>query len=89
MPTFHLLIKGKVQGVFYRATAAEKAEELGIAGWIKNTAEGDVEALVTANEAQLKQFIDWCKQGPRRANVAEVILTEQDEIVFESFSVIR
>jgi acylphosphatase len=89
MPTLHLIIKGKVQGVFYRATAKETADQLGVTGWIKNTSEGDVEAVVTGSEKQLQSFVDWCKQGPRRANVSEVISTEQEETVFEDFTVIR
>ena len=41
MPTVHLLISGKVQGVFFRATAKDVADEIGITGWVKNTDEGD------------------------------------------------
>jgi acylphosphatase len=89
MPTLHLQIKGKVQGVFYRASAKENADELGVTGWIKNTSEGDVEAVVTGSEDQLQAFVKWCKKGPSRANVSEVITTEQEETAFENFSVIR
>ncbi len=89
MPTLHLLIKGKVQGVFYRASAKETAEKLGITGWIKNTPSGDVEAVVTGSKNQLQEFVNWCKQGPRRADVMEVISTEQEEVFFKEFSVVR
>lgn len=89
MPTLHLVVKGKVQGVFFRATAKETADELGVTGWIKNTADDDVEALVTGNNEQLQAFVNWCKQGPRRANVSEVISTQQAETHFKGFSVIR
>lgn len=89
MPTLHLLIKGKVQGVFYRTSAKETADELGITGWIKNTDEGDVEAAVKGSQSQLQRFIQWCKSGPPRANVTEVISTEIKEETFEDFTVIR
>ena len=89
MATLHLTIKGEVQGVFYRATAKKTADELGITGWIKNTDEGDVEALATGSTQQLEKFISWCKQGPAKAKVVEVISTEQKETPFESFSIIR
>jgi acylphosphatase len=89
MPTLHLLIKGKVQGVFYRATAKEIANELGITGWIKNTKEGDVEAVVTGSLDQLQAFVSWCKKGPERANVSEVISEEVKEEKFKNFTVIR
>lgn len=89
MPTFHLVIKGKVQGVFYRATAKEIADESGIKGWIKNTSDGNVEAMITGHEKQLQQFVEWCKKGPRKAIVSDVLATEQKEMVFTDFSVIR
>lgn len=89
MPTFHLLIKGKVQGVFYRASAKKMAETTGITGWIKNTPEGDVEAVAAGTEEQLQQFISWCRKGPSGAKVTDVIVSEQKQIFFVDFSVRR
>lgn len=89
MPTKHLLIKGTVQGVFYRATARDVATELGVTGWVKNTAEGHVEAEVSGTEAALRKFVDWCRQGPSRAVVREVIVSERSEQQFESFNILR
>lgn len=89
MPTFHLLIKGKVQGVFYRATAKEIADELGITGWVKNTPEGNVESVVCGADSKLQQFVAWCKKGPSRAKVTDVIITGMEDTAFESFTVIR
>ncbi len=87
MPTTHLLIKGKVQGVFYRATAKKIAEKLGVTGWIKNTKNGDVEAEIFGNEQQLQRFINWCKQGPSKAQVTDVIITAKEEIRYKEFTV--
>lgn len=89
MPTVHLLIKGKVQGVFYRATAKKVADELGVTGWVKNTPEDNVEALVTGTEEQLKQFIAWCKKGPAMAKVTDVNAAEQEGVKFNDFSIRR
>jgi acylphosphatase len=89
MPTVHLLVKGKVQGVFYRASAKEIAEELGVTGWIKNTEEGDVEITATGSDEQLQKFIEWCKIGPRRAIVTRVETSELEEVRFKGFDVIR
>lgn len=89
MPTFHLLIKGKVQGVFYRVSARETAAKTGVKGWIKNSPEGDVEAVVTGSEEQLSEFISWCKKGPPRSKVTEVIAKELEEVQFVEFSVIQ
>ena len=89
MPTIHLIIKGTVQGVFYRATAKTIADKTGVTGWIKNTEDQNVEALVTGAEEQLEEFISWCKKGPARAKVTEVIAHPQSETAFKDFSVKR
>jgi acylphosphatase len=89
MPTIHLLIKGKVQGVFYRATAKKIADELNLTGWIKNTKDGNVEAAATGNEEQLKEFMNWCKQGPEHAKVEEVIIEQKPIIFFDTFEITR
>ncbi len=89
MPTVHLLINGKVQGVFYRASAKEVADELQLTGWVKNTSNGDVEAMVTGSNEQLQQFIAWCKKGPARAVVSEVQVTFKAEEQFDVFKIAR
>lgn len=89
MQTVHMLIKGKVQGVFFRASTKAAADSLGVQGWVKNTAAGNVEAMATGNEKNIQQFINWCKQGPRRAIVTEVIVTQKEVLPFTDFSVIK
>ena len=89
MPTTHLLIKGKVQGVFYRAAAKDIALRLGVTGWIKNTDNGDVEAEIFGSEQQLQNFINWCKQGPAKARVNEVISTFRKETIYNEFVIVR
>jgi acylphosphatase len=89
MPTRHLIIKGKVQGVFYRATAKEVADKLAIKGWIKNTDDDDVEATVTGTNEHLKEFVEWCWQGPAKADVKDVIVSEVVDEDFREFKIIR
>jgi acylphosphatase len=89
MKTIHLLIKGKVQGVFYRATAKKVADQLGVNGWIKNTKERDVEVIATGNEEALTEFLNWCKQGPKDAKVTDVIITTKNPEAFNGFSIVR
>lgn len=89
MATAHLLIKGKVQGVFYRASAKDAALKNGITGWIKNNKEGDVEAMITGTDAQLEKFTDWCRRGPPKAIVDEVIITPKVQMNFNGFDIIR
>ncbi|MEO8415674.1 MAG: acylphosphatase [Ginsengibacter sp.] len=85
----HLEISGKVQGVFFRAKAKEVATIHNISGWIRNTHNDTVEALVTAAEKDLDAFISWCKRGPEKAKVQRVESTEKEFQTFERFEVIR
>ncbi|MGZ3838281.1 MAG: acylphosphatase [Flavisolibacter sp.] len=89
MPTFHLIIKGKVQGVFYRAEAKKQAEELGLTGWVRNTGEGHVEAFVSGPGSEVQAFIEWCRRGPSRAMVTAVTATVKEETVFKGFQILR
>jgi len=89
MKTIRLIIKGKVQGVFYRATAKDVAHLLGIKGWVKNLPDNNVEIMATAAEDVLQKFIGWCKQGPPKAKVEEVIVEELSLEEFNRFRIIR
>jgi acylphosphatase len=68
----HILVKGRVQGVFFRKNTREVAEALNITGWVKNTDEGHVEILAQADRDAVEQFIKWCRQGPPKAYVEKV-----------------
>ena len=89
MKTIRLIVKGKVQGVFYRAYAKDIADQLGITGWAKNLPDKNVEIIVTANDKLLGQFVERCRQGPPRANVDEVIIEELNIGEFNGFRIIR
>lgn len=89
MQTVHLLISGKVQGVFYRATAKKIAEELKIKGWIKNIPNKKVEAIIFGEPSQVNEFIKWCKQGPAGADVDDVSISDLPETDFYDFKIIR
>lgn len=89
MPTVHLIIKGKVQHVFYRASARDEAEKLGIKGWIKNTPEGNVEAVVNGNQECIDRYITWCWKGPSSAKVESVEVKDLQDELFEGFKIIR
>jgi acylphosphatase len=67
-----LHITGLVQGVCYRASARDRAIDLGLTGWVKNNLDGSVEALAEGPIAAVEQFIDWCRRGPPDAEVADV-----------------
>ena len=72
-----LLISGIVQGVFYRKTAHEKAESLGITGYIRNNPDGEVEIYAEGEKEALVELIAWCQKGPPHARVREVVVDWQ------------
>ena len=89
METVNLLIQGKVQGVFYRASARDKAMELGLTGWVKNTQDGDVEIVTSGDKESIKKFIEWCRKGPSRAVVKDVIVRQVDTVNLLDFQIIK
>jgi acylphosphatase len=85
----HLLVQGKVQAVFFRATAKDVAESLDLKGWVKNTPAGEVELMACGDTDKVQDFIDWCRKGPARAIVTKVQVTESEDQSFDSFKVVR
>ncbi|MHB8877523.1 MAG: acylphosphatase [Myxococcaceae bacterium] len=71
-------IKGRVQGVFFRQSAMEEARRLGLAGYVRNLPDGDVEALAEGKAESVKAFVEWCHHGPPAARVDAVQLREAD-----------
>lgn len=83
----HLKIFGRVQGVFFRAQACEKARELGLTGWVRNTSDGAVSAVAQGEEAALQEFLAWCKKGPPRAKVAKIKIKWEEPVEkFQNFA---
>jgi acylphosphatase len=68
------LIKGKVQGVYFRQATFEEASALGITGWVRNLASGDVEALICGEVDRVELMCDWLWAGPPAAKVQEVVV---------------
>jgi acylphosphatase len=68
----HVYVSGQVQGVFFRDSTREKAEQLGLAGWVKNLPDGRVEALFEGPIENVREMVRWCKEGPSHAEVEDV-----------------
>ncbi len=74
----HLMIHGLVQGVWYRAWTVETARQQGLAGWVRNRADGSVEALVEGEADAAEQFVALAQDGPPAAKVARIDVVEAD-----------
>lgn len=72
----HCCISGKVQGVWFRASAKEEADKLGITGWACNLPDGRVEVFACGDSEKMSAFHAWLKHGPRLAAVTEVSYEE-------------
>lgn len=75
MKKVHLLISGRVQGVFYRAFTKEVADSLGLKGWVRNLRDGRVEASFEGDEDKISIAIERCKEGPPYAKVDNIEIT--------------
>lgn len=81
-----LLIHGRVQGVRYRAGAQAEATRLGLAGWVRNRADGSVEALAIGPPAQVEAFAAWARRGPPKAQVLRVDVVEAEVEALATFA---
>ncbi len=83
----NVIISGRVQGVWFRASTKQKANELGLMGWVRNTNDGAVEAVFEGEEEIVDRMINWCRHGPPMAKVKEILVKKQPIIGFNSFSI--
>jgi len=83
-----LKITGRVQGVYYRAAALQRAQTLGLTGWVMNCPDGSVQAIAEGPRLKLDEFIAWCHRGPSEARVAQVEVNwEAAENTFRGFTI--
>jgi acylphosphatase len=83
-----LKIAGRVQGVYFRASALQEAQKLGLMGWVMNCPDGSVEAVAEGARVKIEELIAWCRRGPSGARVTNVdIRWETPQNTFRGFSV--
>ena len=84
----HLIIYGRMQGVYFRESMREHAEQLNVCGWVRNRLDGTVEATLYGNESAVTLLIEWAQSGPSQAQVERIDISNSDEIftVFEKRS---
>ncbi|MGH1561765.1 acylphosphatase [Mumia sp. DW29H23] len=75
----HVVVRGRVQGVFYRASVRERAEASGLRGWVRNTDDGAVEALLAGPADAVEELVTWMQQGPPDATVFDVVTEPADD----------
>ena len=68
----HAVIRGRVQGVFFRGDMRERAQSLGVTGWVRNNPDGTVEAVLEGEDDRLDLLLSWCHRGPDGARVDDV-----------------
>lgn len=85
--SYRFIVKGRVQGVYFRQSAANNAERLGLAGWIRNREDGAVEGAVAGSDYSMESFRQWLYEGPPMARVETVDWDAADEEPGAGFSV--
>jgi acylphosphatase len=83
----HVVVTGRVQGVFFRATCAREARLRGVAGWVANRPDGAVEAVFEGSPDAVEALLAWCREGPPTAHVDEVAMQEEPPAGDRAFSV--
>jgi len=73
LKTVHAIVKGRVQGVFFRSYTKDEAERLGLGGWVRNLADGSVEALFSGEEHNVNRMLKWLETGSPMSQVASII----------------
>lgn len=87
MKTNELKLSGKVQGVYFRASAKQKANMLGVNGFIKNERDGSVIVNIEGEDEAVSSMINWCRQGPALARVKNIEITDSQAQNFDSFRI--
>ena len=81
------IVAGQVQGVFFRDTCARRARAEGVSGWVRNRADGRVEAWFEGRPQPVENMVTWCREGPPRADVHGVEVTDEHPASLDAFRI--
>ncbi len=84
-----ILVKGKVQGVFFRASTKAVADQLGVKGLVKNLPSGDVYIEAEGDDFSLESFQEWCNEGPLHASVQNIEVVEGEVKNYRNFEILK
>ena len=82
-----VLVDGRVQGVFFRDSCARRARAEGVAGWVRNRADGRVEAWFEGRPQAVENLVTWCREGPAPAEVDGVVVIDEDPASLNAFRI--
>ena len=82
-----VVVYGRVQGVFFRDSTRDEAEGAGVAGWVRNRDDGSVEAVFEGSADAVERLVEWCRSGPRRADVDDVDESDEEPEGLSGFEV--
>ena len=83
----HVFVSGRVQGVSFRDATRSQAEQLGLSGWVRNTQDGQVEAVFEGDANTVQQMVEWCRSGPSSADVEDLSVDNEQPENLSSFEV--
>ncbi len=84
----HVIVQGRVQGVFFRGATEEQARARGVDGWVRNLADGSVEAVFEGAGPAVQELVDFCREGPRWARVEAIEVSEEPAESLRGFRVL-
>lgn len=82
-----VVVRGTVQGVFFRASCEQEVRRVGVSGWVANCPDDSVEAVFEGTDEAVEQMINWCKQGPPHATVTSVDVGKEAPLGESGFTV--
>jgi acylphosphatase len=83
----HVVVHGRVQGVFFRDSTREEAQSQGVAGWVGNRGDGAVEAVFEGSAEDVERMVEFCRSGPSSADVDDVEVSDEEPEGLEGFQV--